>query len=43
MDVKILMSGDQAVSVQMGDEISLEVNRKVLMLHEELKKKLNEL
>ena len=39
MDVKILMSGDQAVSVQMGDEISLEVNRKVLMLHEELKKK----
>ena len=39
MDVKVLMSGDQAVSVQMGDEISLEVNRKVLMLHEELKKK----
>ncbi|MCI5903067.1 MAG: allophanate hydrolase subunit 1 [Blautia sp.] len=39
MDVKILMSGDQAVSVQMGDEISLEVNRKVLMLHEELKNK----
>ena len=39
MDVKILMSGDQAVSVQMGDEISLEVNRKVLMLHEELKKR----
>lgn len=39
MDVKILMSGDQAVSVQMGDEISLEVNRKVLMLYEELKKK----
>lgn len=39
MDVKILMSGDQAVSVQMGEEISLEVNRKVLMLHEELKKK----
>ena len=39
MDVKILMSGDQAVSVQMGDEISLEVNWKVLMLHEELKKK----
>ena len=39
MDVKILMSGDQAVSVQMGDEISLEVNREVLMLHEELKKK----
>ncbi len=38
MDVKILMSGDQAVSVQMGEEISLEVNRKVLMLHEELKK-----
>ena len=38
MDVKILMSGDQAVSVQMGDEISLEVNRKVLMLQEELKK-----
>ena len=25
--------------MQMGDEISLEVNRKVLMLHEELKKK----
>ena len=39
MEVKILMSGDQAVSVQMGDEISLEVNRKVLMLHEELKKR----
>lgn len=39
MDVKILMSGDQAVSVQMGEEISLEVNRKVLMLHEELKKR----
>ena len=39
MDVKILMSGDQAVSVKMGDEISLEVNRKVLMLNEELKKK----
>ncbi len=38
MDVKILMSGDQAVSVQMGDEISLEVNRKVLMLQEELKR-----
>ena len=27
MDIKILMSGDQAVSVQMGSEISLEVNR----------------
>lgn len=39
MDVKILISGDQAVSVQMGEEISLEVNRKVLMLHEELKKR----
>ena len=39
MDVKILISGDQALSVQMGDEISLEVNRKALMLHEELKKR----
>lgn len=39
MSVKILMSGDRAVSVQMGNEISLEVNRKVLMLHEELKKR----
>ena len=39
MDVKILISGDQAVSVQMGNEISLEVNRKVLMLHEELKER----
>ena len=38
MDIKILMSGDQAVSVQMGSEISLEVNRKVLMLLEAVKK-----
>lgn len=38
MDIKILMSGDQAVSVQMGSEISLEVNRKVLMLLEAIKK-----
>ena len=38
MDIKILMSGDQAVSVQMGSEISLEVNRKVIMLLEAIKK-----
>ncbi len=36
MNVKILMSGDQAISVCMGEEISLEVNRRVLMLQKEL-------
>ena len=35
--IKILISGDRAVSVQMGSEISLEVNRRVLMLQAELK------
>ena len=29
MDAKFLISGDTAVSVQLGDEISLEVNQKV--------------
>lgn len=37
-DIKILISGDKAISVQMGSEISLEVNRKVLMLQAELEK-----
>ena len=37
-DIKILISGDKAISVQMGSEISLEVNRKVLMLQAELDK-----
>ena len=29
MEAKFLISGDTAISVQMGDEISLEVNQKV--------------
>ena len=37
-DIRILISGDHAVSVQMGDEISLEVNRRVLMLRAEMEK-----
>ena len=37
-DIKILISGDKAISVQMGSEISLEINRKVLMLQAELEK-----
>lgn len=39
MDAKFLISGDTAVSVQLGDEISLEVNQKVRGLFEELTKK----
>ena len=35
-EIKILISGDKAVSVQMGEEISLEVNRRVLMLRAEM-------
>ena len=38
MDVKILISGDSAVSVQMGSEISLEVNQLVRMLFLDLKR-----
>lgn len=37
-DIRILISGDKAVSVQMGSEISLEVNHRVLMLQAELEK-----
>lgn len=36
MEPKILMAGDRAVSVQMGDEVSLEVNARVLALQQEL-------
>ena len=36
MNVKILTAGECAVSVQMGDEINLEVNRLVRMLSHEL-------
>lgn len=36
MDADILISGDQAVSVRLGNEISLEVNGRVLLLQEEL-------
>ena len=36
MEPKILLTGDRAVSVQMGDQISLEVNSKVLALQQEL-------
>ncbi len=39
MDAKFLISGDTAVSVQLGDEISLKVNQKVRGLFEELTKK----
>lgn len=35
-ELRILVSGDQAVSVEMGSEISIEVNKKVLMLQAEL-------
>lgn len=38
MGVQILISGDSAISVKMGDEISLEVNQKVKALATELKK-----
>lgn len=36
MKVKFLIAGDSAISIQMGDVISLEVNRLVRMLYEEL-------
>lgn len=36
MEPRILITGDRAVSVQMGNEISLEVNQKVLALQNEL-------
>lgn len=39
MDAKFLISGDTAISVQMGDEISLEVNQKVRGLFLDLTKK----
>lgn len=38
MKVKFLIAGDSAVSIQMGEVISLEVNRLVRMLYEELEK-----
>ena len=38
MEVKFLIAGDCAVSIQMGNVISLEVNRQVRMLQEELEK-----
>lgn len=38
MDVKFLVAGDSAISVQMGDVISLEVNQKVRMLYNDLHK-----
>ena len=37
MDVKFLVAGDRAVSVEFGKEICLEVNTKVRMLEEKLK------
>lgn len=36
MEPRFLITGDCAISVQMGEEISLEVNRKVLALQNEL-------
>lgn len=36
MEAKFLLVGDAAISVQMGDEISLEVNQLVRMLYQEL-------
>ena len=36
MEPRFLITGDQAISVQMGTEISLEVNQKVLALQNEL-------
>lgn len=39
MNVKFLMVGDSAISVQMGSEISLEVNEKVRMLFTNLNEK----
>ncbi len=36
MEPKFLITGDRAISVQMGDEISLEVNQKVLALQNDL-------
>lgn len=38
MDADILVSGDRAVSVRLGKEISLEVNGRVLLLQDELDK-----
>ena len=37
MDVKFLIAGDRAVSVEFGSVISLEVNAKVRALDEKLK------
>ncbi len=37
-DIRILISGDRAVSVQMGSVINREINRRVLMLKAELEK-----
>ena len=36
MEARFLLVGDAAISVQMGDEISLEVNQLVRMLYQEL-------
>lgn len=36
MEAEILITGDRAVSVQLGSEISLEVNRRVLALRKDL-------
>ncbi len=36
MDVRFLIAGDKAVSVEFGSEISLEINSKVRMLQQEL-------
>ena len=38
MEAKFLISGDSAISVQMGSEISLEVNQLVRMLFLDLTK-----
>ena len=38
MEAKFLISGDTAISVQLGDEISLDVNQKVRGLLSELTK-----
>ena len=39
MDFKILLCGDSAVSVVMGDSISLDVNRLVLRLQKSLEER----
>ena len=37
MEVQFLPSGDMAITVEFGKEISLEINTKVRMLHHDLK------